>query len=57
MSKLEITNNKKSNDTVTRTIRISKRVFDKINSIAEEENISFNNVINQIIMYGIDNLE
>ena len=57
MSKLEIINSKKSNDTVTRTIRISKKVFDKINSIAEEENISFNNVINQIIMYGIDNLE
>ena len=57
MSQLEIINNKKSNDTVTRTIRISKKVFDKINSIAEEENISFNNVINQIIMYGIDNLE
>nr|DAI44994.1 MAG TPA: hypothetical protein [Caudoviricetes sp.] len=57
MNKLEIINNKKSNDTVTRTIRISKKVFDKINSIAEEENISFNNVINQIIMYGIDNLE
>ena len=52
-----VINNKKSNDTVTRTIRISKKVFDKINSIAEEENISFNNVINQIIMYGIDNLE
>ena len=57
MNKLEIINNKKSNDTVTRNIRISKKVFDKINSIAEEENISFNNVINQIIMYGIDNLE
>lgn len=57
MNKLEIINNKKSNDTVKRTIRISKKVFDKINSIAEEENISFNNVINQIIMYGIDNLE
>lgn len=42
MNKLEIINNKKSNDTVTRTIRISKKVFDKINSIAEEENISFN---------------
>ena len=57
MNKLEIINNNKRNDTVTRTIRISKKVFDKINSIAEEENISFNNVINQIIMYGIDNLE
>lgn len=55
--KLDITNNKKSNDTVTRTIRISKKIFDKINSIAQEENLSFNNVINQIIIYGIDNLE
>lgn len=56
MEKLDITNNKKSNDTVTRTIRISKKIFDKINSIAQEENLSFNNVINQIIIYGIDNL-
>lgn len=57
MKKLKILKNLKNTDTITRTIRISGNTFDKIMEIAEKESISFNNVINQIIEYGLDNLE
>ena len=46
MKKLVIKNSKKSNDTVTRTIRINGKTFDKINELAEKNNLSFNSVIN-----------
>ncbi len=57
MNKLKITKNQKQNDTITRTIRMSGDVFDKINELAEKNGISFNSVINQIIEYGLNNLE
>lgn len=57
MSKLKIKNKSKSINTITRTIRISGTTFDKISELAESNNISFNSVINQIIEYGLDNLE
>jgi len=57
MNKLRIENNSKTNDTITRTIRISGNTFDKINALAEKNNLSFNSVINQIIEYGLKNLE
>lgn len=57
MEKLKIENKQKATDTIARTIRISGKTFDKITNIAEENNISFNNVINQIIEYGLKNLE
>lgn len=57
MRKLKIEKIQKSNDTITRTIRISGKTFDKISELAEKNNLSFNNVINQIIEYGLRNLE
>ncbi len=57
MKKLKIEKPKKNNDTVTRTIRISGKTFDKINELAEKHGLSFNCVINQIIEYGLKNLE
>ena len=57
MEKLKISGNKKNNDTITRTIRMSGKNFDKINELAEKNEISFNSVINQIIEYGLNNLE
>jgi len=57
MNKLKIEKNSKTNDTITRTIRISGATFDKINELAEKNNLSFNSVINQIIEFGINNLE
>ena len=57
MKKLKIKNNSKTIDTITRTIRISGSTFDKISELAEKNNLSFNSVINQIIEYGLNNLE
>lgn len=57
MDKLKITKNQKQNDTITRTIRMSGDTFDKINKLAEKNEISFNSVINQIIEYGLNNIE
>lgn len=57
MKKLKIEKSKKSNDTITRTIRKSGKTFDKINELAEKNELSFNSVINQIIEYGLENLE
>lgn len=57
MEKLKITKQKKSEDTITRTIRISGKAYDKINEIAEAEKVSFNYVINRIIDYGLENLD
>jgi len=52
MDKLKIVSQKKSRDTVTRTIRINGVSFDKINELAEEYDLSFNAVINQVIEYA-----
>lgn len=57
MEKLKILKNSKNTDTITRTIRISGSTFDKIMDLAEQNEVSFNNVINQIIEYGLANLE
>lgn len=57
MEKLKINNDNKGNDTITRTIRLSGTTFDKINELAEKNNISFNSVVNQIIEYGLNNLD
>ncbi len=57
MEKLKIKNDNKSTDTITRTIRISGVTFDKINDLAEKNDISFNSVVNQIIEYGLRNLD
>ena len=57
MKKLKIENNSKTNDTITRTIRISGDTFDKITELAEKNDLIFNSVINKIIEYGLANLE
>lgn len=57
MDKLKIVKEQKGNDTITRTIRISGTTFDKINELAEKNDISFNSVINQIINFGLKNLD
>lgn len=57
MEKLKIKKNQKQNDTITRTIRMNGETFDKINTLAEKNEISFNSVINQIIEYGLNNLD
>lgn len=57
MGKLKIVKEQKGNNTVTRTIRISGTAFDKIFELAEKNDISFNSVVNQIIEFGLKNIE
>lgn len=57
MNKLKIEKNNKSNDTITRTIRMSGKTFDKISELAEKNELSFNSVVNQIIEFGLENLD
>lgn len=57
MDKLKIQKNSKTNDSVTRTIRISGKTFDKISDLAAQNQISFNCVVNQIIEFGLQNLD
>lgn len=57
VNKLKIEKNNKSNDTITRTIRMNGKTYDKITELAEKNELSFNSVINQIIEYGLDNLD
>ena len=57
MGKLKIVVNKKGKDTIARTIRMSGLTFDKITLIAEEKGISFNNLANQLLEYGLDNID
>ena len=57
MDKLKIEKNSKTNDSVTRTIRISGKTFDKISDLAAKNQISFNCVVNQIIEFGLQNLD
>ena len=57
MDKLKIEKTAKTNDSVTRTIRISGSTFDKISQLADENDISFNCVVNQIIEFGIQHID
>ena len=57
MEKLKIIANNRNKDTITRTIRMSGITFDEINKLAGKYNTSFNDIVNQLIEYGINNLE
>lgn len=57
MDKLKIEKSAKTSNSVTRTIRISGKTFDKILTLAEKNEISFNCVVNQIIEFGLKHLE
>ena len=56
MDKLNIEKPTKASSSVTRTIRISGKAFDTISELAEEHELSFNAVVNQIIDYGLKHL-
>lgn len=57
MESLKIEKSSKVKNSVTRTIRISGKTFDKINELADKNDISFNCVINQIIEFGLKNID
>lgn len=41
---------------VTKTIRINENVANKVQSIADEQDISFNKVVNEMIKFTLDNM-
>ncbi len=57
MGKLKIVVNNKTKDSIARTIRMSGNTFDKISLISEKNGISINNIVNQLIEYGLNNLD
>ena len=57
MGKLKIIAEIKTKDSITRTIRMSGTTFDRIAELAEKNRISFNNVVNQILEYGLENID
>ncbi len=57
MGKLKIVVSNKTKDSITRTIRMSGTTYDRINEIAEKNHITFNNVVNQILEYGLENVD
>lgn len=56
MGKLKIVGKITTKDSITRTVRMSGECYDKIALIAEKEKISFNNVVNQLLEYGLKNI-
>lgn len=56
MDYLKIEKSTKTNKSITRTIRISGDTFDKISDLAEKHETSFNCVINQIIVFGLNHI-
>lgn len=56
MNQLKIVGKTSTKDSITRTIRMSGACYDKINLIAEKEKISFNNVVNQLLEFGLKNI-
>jgi predicted HicB family RNase H-like nuclease len=56
MEKLKIDGKKPTKDSITRTVRMSGQCYDQIASIAEDKNISFNNVVNQLLEYSLHHM-
>lgn len=42
---------------IARTIRFTESLFEKLNHVAQENNISFNLLILQCCKYALDNME
>ena len=57
MEKFKIIKPKRNNDTITRTIRMNGTTFDKITDLADKHEVSFNYLVNQLIEYGLSNIE
>ena len=57
MENLNIEKSTKKNTSVTRTIRMSGKNFDRITELAEKHEISFNSVVNQIIDFGLKHID
>ena len=57
MQKLKIERAEPKIETLNRTIRIKVDVYDSIMDLSERTGVSFNKLINQILEYGLANLD
>lgn len=56
MKKFIIPNIKEEN-TITKTIRIKRNVANKLESLAVQNNITFNRLVNECIDFALENME
>ena len=49
--------NEFKNINVARTIRFTEKMFEQLNHVAADNNISFNSLVLQCCKYALDNLE
>ena len=56
MKKFIITNIEEEN-TITKTIRIKRNVANKLESLAVQNNITFNRLVNECIDFALENME
>ena len=49
--------NEFKNINVARTIRFTEKMFEQLNQVAADNNISFNSLVLQCCKYALDNLE
>lgn len=52
---LEIQPKQPKKDTITQTIRFGGDTYDLLMELADKNNVSFNNIVNQIIEYVLKN--
>ena len=57
MEKLKIERAEPKIETLNRTIRIKVGVYDAIEALSEKTGVSMNKLINQILEYGLKNLD
>lgn len=55
--KFEIKKKANCKDSIVRTIRFDGNIYDKLVQLAEDNNVTFNNVVNQILEYFLNNLK
>jgi len=52
-----ITPNIEEENTITKTIRIKRNVANKLESLAVQNNITFNRLVNECIDFALENME
>ena len=57
MDKFRITKEGQDKDSINRTIRFRGSTYDKLMTLVDKTNISFNRLVNEAIQFALDRLE
>lgn len=49
--------NRRVEPSINRTLRLKESMINRIQALADEQNISFNSLVSQMLQYCLDNLE